>query len=137
MRAPSHCQDPRASTTEHDMGRFDLEDFTDPDAQWKAGLAPPSETRRCDARIDTPCLPAECAICASLDDEWRSPQGIKNRFRIKGEVLEIHRTLALLADDGRIERLAEPTRYGVRRTRGRQQSPRQRSIEIVRYRKRG
>lgn len=80
--------------------------------------------------------PDECAICASLDGEWRSPQGIKTRFRIKGEVLEIYRKLELLADDGLIERLAQPTRYGVRRTRGRQQSPRQRPIEIVRYRKR-
>ena len=75
-------------------------------------------------------------LCAYLDDEWRTPIGIKRRFHIKGRGEEIRHELDRLAEAGRIERAAEPVRSATRRSRGRLHEPQQRAVSIVRYRKR-
>ncbi|QOZ25303.1 hypothetical protein [Bradyrhizobium sp. CCBAU 51753] len=56
-------------------------------------------------------------LAASLDDVWRTPVRIKNKFRIKGHSEWVAEALTRLADAGRIERKVEETK-GIRKGRG-------------------
>lgn len=52
-------------------------------------------------------------IVSALDDVWRTPKRIKDKFRIRGSSDDVAIALTRLAADGRLERKVEPTK-GIR-----------------------